>query len=199
LTFTSASDERYARGGGTEFDYNITLSDALVGAGVTLTINGGLLMASETMILDGSLESDSFLRLFGGKANDTLKGGGRNDLIHGFHGADTLAGNGGSDTFRFDSIADSNSANMDHVLDFTPGTDKIDVSRIDANMLAAGNEAFSWIGSSAFSGAAGQLRAFEQNGAWFVEGDVDGDGAADLVIQLTLQGQTTLGAGDFFL
>jgi Ca2+-binding RTX toxin-like protein len=199
LTFTSASDERYARGGGTEFDYNITLSDALVGAGVTLTINGGLLMASETMILDGSLESDSFLRLFGGKSNDTLKGGGRNDLIHGFHGADMLTGNGGADTFRFDSIADSDSANMDHVLDFTPGTDKIDVSRIDANILAAGNEAFTWIGSSAFSGAAGQLRAFEQNGAWFVEGDVDGDGAADLVIQLTLQGQTPLGAGDFFL
>jgi Ca2+-binding RTX toxin-like protein len=33
LTLTSATDERYARGGGTEFDYNLVLSDAIVGAG----------------------------------------------------------------------------------------------------------------------------------------------------------------------
>ena len=33
LTLTSATDERYARGGGTEFDYNLVLSDAIVGPG----------------------------------------------------------------------------------------------------------------------------------------------------------------------
>ena len=33
LTLTSATDERYARGGGTEFDYNLVLSDAIVNAG----------------------------------------------------------------------------------------------------------------------------------------------------------------------
>ena len=57
------------------------MSNALVAAGVTLTVNGGLLMASETMILDGSHEADGFLRLFGGTANDTLKGGGQADLL----------------------------------------------------------------------------------------------------------------------
>ncbi len=199
MTLTSATDERYARGGGTEFDYNITLADNQLLAGVELTVSGALLQANETMILDGSLETDGTFRLFGGRSGDTLKGGGKNDLIHGGLGADTLAGGGGSDLFRYQNITESNSATRDHILDFTPGTDRIDLDRIDANTLVGGNQAFSWIGSSAFSGSAGQLRAFEQGGVWFVEGDTNGDGAADLVIALTLQGPTPLSAGDFIL
>ncbi|HEU0099172.1 MAG TPA: M10 family metallopeptidase C-terminal domain-containing protein [Allosphingosinicella sp.] len=199
LTLTSATDERYARGGGTEFDYNLTLSNAIVKPGETLTVSGALLMASETMILDASQEADGFLRLFGGKADDTLKGGGQADLLLGNLGADMLTGNGGADTFRFDSTADSTSGSLDRITDFTPGTDKIDLSRIDANSAVAGDQAFSWIGSNAFSGSAGQLRAYEQDGSWFVEGDVNGDGVADLVIALTLKGPTPLGPGDFVL
>ncbi|HYJ84386.1 MAG TPA: calcium-binding protein, partial [Allosphingosinicella sp.] len=199
LTLTSATDERYARGGGTEFDYNLTLSNAIVKPGETLTVSGALLMATETMILDASQEADGFLRLFGGRADDTLKGGALADLIHGNLGADQLTGNGGADIFRFDSTADSNSGSMDHILDFTPGTDKIDLTRVDADSVAAGDQGFAWIGSNAFSGTAGELRAYEQSGTWYVEGDVNGDGVADLVIALTLQGQAPLGAGDFFL
>ena len=199
LTLTSATDERYARGGGTEFDYNLTLSNAIVKPGETLTVSGALLMASETMILDASQETDGFLRLFGGKASDTLKGGGQADLLLGNLGADTLTGNGGADTFRFDSTVESNSASRDQIADFTPGTDKIDLSRIDANSVAAGDQAFAWIGSNAFSDSAGQLRAFQSGGLWIVEGDVDGDSVADLVIALTLQGPTPLSAGDFLL
>jgi Ca2+-binding RTX toxin-like protein len=199
LTLTSATDERYARGGGTEFDYKLTLSDAIVDAGQALTISGSLLLATEAMVLDAAQESNGTLRLFGGKASDTLKGGAQADLIHGNLGADLLAGNGGADTFRYDGIADSNAASRDHILDFAAGTDKIDVSRIDSNSRAAGDQAFSWIGSDAFSGSAGQLRAYEQNGTWFVEGDTDGDSVADLVIALTLQGPNPLGTGDFLL
>jgi Ca2+-binding RTX toxin-like protein len=203
LTLTSATDERYARGGGTEFDYNLVLSNAIVNAGETLTVSGALLMATETMILDGSQEADGLLRLFGGKAADTLKGGGQADLFHGNLGADTLTGGGGADAFRYQNVTESSSAAMDRILDFTPGTDKIELDRIDANTLAAGNQAFTWIGSNAFGGtgaaSAGQLRAFESGGTWFVEGDVNGDGFADLVIALTLQGPTPLGAGDFLL
>jgi hypothetical protein len=88
---------------------------------------------------------------------------------------------------------------MDHILDFTPGTGQIELDRIDANTLVDGNQAFSWIGSNAFSGSAGELRAYETSGLWFVEGDTNGDGTADLVIALTLQGPTPLAAGDFVL
>ena len=199
LTLTSATDERYARGGGSEFDYNLTLSNAIVKPGETLTVSGALLMATETMIVDASQESDGFVRLFGGKAADTLKGGALADLIHGNLGADTLSGGGGADTFRYDSTGESNAATRDHILDFTPGTDKIDLGRIDARANLAGDQAFSWIGSSAFSGSAGQLRAFQSGGTWIVEGDTNGDSVADLVIALTLQGPTPLGAGDFLL
>ena len=199
LTLTSATDERYARGGGTEFDYNLTLSDAIVGAGQTLTVSGALLMATETMVLDGSLETNGILRLFGGQAADTLKGGALGDHIHGNMGADTLRGGGGADLFRYDSNAESNSVTMDQILDFTPGTDKIDLGRIDAKTNVAGDQGFTWIGSGGFSGVAGQLRAFESGGTWFVQGDTNGDSVADLVVALTLQGPTPLGAGDFVL
>ncbi|MET1109885.1 MAG: M10 family metallopeptidase C-terminal domain-containing protein, partial [Allosphingosinicella sp.] len=149
--------------------------------------------------LDASQEADGLLRLFGGKANDTLKGGGQADLIHGNLGADTLRGGGGADVFRYDSTAESNSASRDLILDFTPGADKIDLSRIDANGAAAGDQAFVWIGASAFSGVAGQLRAFQSGGSWILEGDTNGDSVADLVVALTLQGPAPLAAGDFLL
>ncbi|HEY0130212.1 MAG TPA: calcium-binding protein, partial [Allosphingosinicella sp.] len=160
LTLTSVTDSRYGRGG-TGFDYDLTLSDSLVDPGQVLTVSGAVLMAGETMVLDASRETDGLLRLFGGKASDTLKGGGQNDLIHGNLGADSLTGNGGADAFRYQNVDESSSASMDRILDFTPGTDKVELDRIDANALVAGNQAFSWIGSSAFTGSAGQLRAYE--------------------------------------
>ena len=85
---------------------------------------------------------------------------------------------------------------MDHILDFAAGTDKIDLGRIDADTLTAGDQAFSWIGSNAFSGSAGQLRAYQDGANWVVEGDTDGNGAADLVIRITVGGGP-LAQGDF--
>jgi Ca2+-binding RTX toxin-like protein len=196
LTLTSATDERYARGGGTEFDYNLVLSNAIVKPGETLTVSGALLMANETMIVDAGAETDGFLSLFGGKSGDTLKGGALADLIHGNLGADILAGNGGADVFRYQDVGESTASSLDHILDFAAGIDKVDLSRIDADTNSAGNQAFSWIGSNAFSGSAGQLRAYQDGASWFVEGDTNGDGVADLVIQLTVTGGP-LSQGDF--
>jgi len=199
LTLTSATDERYARGGGTEFDYNLILSDAIVGAGQELTVSGALLMASETMILDASQETDGILRLFGGLAADTLKGGANADLLYGAFGADILAGGGGADLFRYQAVTESYSVARDHIVDFTPGTDRIELDRIDASRSLAGDQAFTWIGSNAFSNTAGELRAFQSGAQWIVQGDINGDGHADLIIALTLQGPAPLGAGDFVL
>ncbi|HEX8380549.1 MAG TPA: M10 family metallopeptidase C-terminal domain-containing protein [Allosphingosinicella sp.] len=164
-----------------------------------MTVSGALLMATETMIVDASAETDGILRLFGGKAADTLKGGAMNDLLHGNLGADQLTGGGGADVFRYHNVAESNGGPLDTILDFTPGTDKIDLSRIDANSQAGGDQAFTWIGSNAFSGTAGQLRAYENGGSWFVEGDTDGNGSADFAVMLTLVGPTPISAGDFLL
>lgn len=203
LTLTSATDERYARGGGTEFDYNLVLSDAIVKAGEQLTVNGGLLLATETMVLDASQESDGSVRLFGGKGDDTLRGGGQADILHGGLGADMLRGNGGADIFRFDSAAESNAASRDHILDFTPGADKIDLSRIDANSLVAGDQAFSVVfayRNQPFSGTAGELMIENLGGAeWLIRGDTDGNGVADLVILVTGPSTIPLFASDFIL
>jgi Ca2+-binding RTX toxin-like protein len=200
MTLTSITDERYARGGDPAgFDYNITLADNMLLAGVVLTVSGTFLGSGETMVVDGSLETDGNYRFFAGKADDVLKGGANNDLLLGNLGADLLTGGGGADTFRYDTTADSTATSLDHILDFRPGTDKIELTRTDANTLVAGNQAFTWIGSNAFSGTAGELRAFQQGGEWIVQGDANGDSVADLVIALTLQGPTPLGAGDFLL
>ncbi|HYE26712.1 MAG TPA: M10 family metallopeptidase C-terminal domain-containing protein [Allosphingosinicella sp.] len=203
ITVTSASDLRYARGGGSEFDYHLILSDAMTGAGQTLTVSGALLQSNESLIVNGSRETDGNLRLFGGAAHDELTGGGGNDLIQGGLAADTLAGGGGADTFLYRSTAESGRDTIDRILDFTPGTDKIDLSGIDANTLAAGDQAFSWIGSNAFTGAgaasAGELRFYELLGSIWVEGDTNGDGVADMIIALNTPGVTPVAQSDFML
>ncbi|MDB5669875.1 MAG: hypothetical protein JWO25_834, partial [Alphaproteobacteria bacterium] len=80
-------------------------------------------------------------------------------------------------------------------LTFTNG-DKIDLSFIDANTATPDiNDAFAFIGAAAFSHVAGELRAFQSAGQWIVEGDVNGDGIADLVI--AVNGAPTITAGDF--
>jgi serralysin len=116
--------------------------------------------------------------LMGRAGDDRLEGGAGNDTLDGGTGNDILIGGDGRDIF----VLDDGSGN-DQVLDFRRNTDKIDVSDIDANINAAGQQGFSWIGAGAFTGNAGQLRAYQVGGANFVAGDVNGDGAADFVIQ----------------
>ncbi|MGA9581401.1 MAG: Calx-beta domain-containing protein [Allosphingosinicella sp.] len=135
----------------------------------------------------------------GGSGNDRIDGGAGADRMEGGLGADNLTGGSGADIFAYASSADSTGSSTDRILDFAAGIDKIDLGKIDANSNAAGDQAFSWIGSGAFSGSAGQLRAYQQGGLWIIEGDTDGDGVADLVVSLVVQGPAPLGAGDFFL
>ena len=70
--------------------------------------------------------------------------------------------------------------------------DRIDVAAIDANSLLPGDQAFSFIGSGAFTGMAGQLRF----AGGFVQGDLNGDATADFMIHANA---LSLAAGDFVL
>jgi Ca2+-binding RTX toxin-like protein len=137
-------------------------------------------------------------RIDGGAGNDVLNGGGGTDLIQGGSGRDSLAGAAGADTFKYVAVSDSPSGANDLIGDFASGIDKIDLSAIDADSLTAGNQAFSWIGSAAFSGAAGELRMFDAGGYRWVEGDVNGDGSGDFAIAFH-PGAAPVGAGDFLL
>jgi Ca2+-binding RTX toxin-like protein len=203
ITLTSVTDVRYARSLDTEFDYDIITDDGMAAAGTTLTINGGLLQANETMKVDAHFESNATVRIFAGASDDTLIAGALNDTLYGGLGADLLTGNAGNDVFRYDSHTESTATSRDHILDLTTG-DKIDLSRVDANSLTAGNQAFSFIGSGAFTGtgaaSAGQLRAqFVSGNDWLIQGDRNGDGVVDMEILVTTGDAHTIIASDFFL
>jgi Ca2+-binding RTX toxin-like protein len=150
---------------------------------------------------DGPGASIDNVRLFATQGaaagQDVLDGGDGNDLVDGGGGADLLSGGAGADVFRFDSGDTGTGGGADRIADFLPGTDRIDLSAIDADSGATGNQAFAFIGEAAFGGIAGQLRwRFDGTDTW-IEGDLDGDGAADLAI--VLSGVAVPAAADFIL
>jgi Ca2+-binding RTX toxin-like protein len=163
------------------FDYDLTLADGLVAAGQQLDIIGASLGASETMTVNGSGELNGTLRLFGGAGDDLLVGGFGNDLLYGNLGADQLSGGPGNDTYAYRNILESTAASRD-TINYLNG-DTIDLSFIDAKSGTPANDAFTNIGNAAFGNIAGELRVFSSGaGQVTVEGDVNGDGVADLVI-----------------
>lgn len=157
---------------------------------------------------DNILTGDGSDVLIGNAGRDTLAAGGGNDKIHGDAGNDILTGglgedrmNGGlgADTFVYQGTADSLRGSKDTIMDFNHGQgDLIDLHSIDANTMKAGNQAFSFIGTSAFSGHARELHyAVNAHGDAVVSGDVNGDGKADFAI--TLHSTAHLMATDFGL
>ncbi|QXH62307.1 calcium-binding protein [Pseudomonas azerbaijanorientalis] len=122
--------------------------------------------------------------LTGGAGNDTLTGGAGNDLLIGGAGLDKLYGGTGADKFDFNALSEMGlgAALRDVIGDFkTSEGDKIDLSTLDANVATAANDAFSFIGSSAFSSnAAGQVRF----AGGILYGSTDADTAAEFEIQL---------------
>ncbi len=201
LTVTGAANERYARGGGTEFDYSITWDDDLLAAGLTMTISASTLGAEESLAFDGSDEKDGAFRIFGGAGNDVLTGGTGADTIFGGLRGDTLTGGLGNDVFRYDNVEESNSVERDGIQDFNAG-DLIDLSRIDADTLTDGNQAFSFIGNAAFSNTAGELR-FENislgGPVWLVQADTDGNGVSDFEVVLVISPADPITSSDFVL
>ncbi|MHC8373711.1 M10 family metallopeptidase C-terminal domain-containing protein [Pseudomonas sp. MDT1-85] len=119
--------------------------------------------------------------LNGGAGNDLLDGGMGNDLLVGGLGADTFTGGSGADRFVFNLLNElGKGLNSDVITDFSSlQGDKIDLSKLDANILTTAFNAFTFIDSNAFTGA-GQLR-FEDH---VLYGNVNGTLGADFEIQL---------------
>jgi Ca2+-binding RTX toxin-like protein len=142
---------------------------------------------------------DGGVRLRGANGNDELRGGADDDDLGGGLGIDRATGGGGGDAFKYlAGDAGASRRNADAILDFSQADgDSIALDGIDAVSTSAGNDRFTFIGSGAFSGAAGELHARVVNGNTFVEADTDGDKVADLVIRLS--GEIVLTASDFVL
>jgi hypothetical protein len=148
---------------------------------------------------DGAIGSSAADNIFGGTGNDSIVGGGGGDTIEGYTGRDTMTGGTGADKFVFKLITatGNTTGTADVITDFTHSqADKINLSAIDANINAANNQAFKFIGTAAFANA-GDLRYTVSGGHAYVSGDINGNGTADFMIRLN--NTASLVAGDFVL
>ncbi|HEY5723231.1 MAG TPA: calcium-binding protein [Allosphingosinicella sp.] len=149
----------------------------------------------ENLILTGT----AAVSATGNELANVITGNSANNVISGGLGADSLSGGGGNDVYQYRFTTDSTAASKDQISGFNAG-DKINLSAIDAiSSTSANNDAFTFIGSNAFSNTAGELRAAQSGGVWTIQADVNGDGLADLVIGLTSDAGYVIGAGDFIL
>jgi Ca2+-binding RTX toxin-like protein len=141
--------------------------------------------------------------LYGGGGDDRIEGGGGNDRIEGGLGTDDLFGGAGADVFAFASGDSRNAIRSDGkkympdmIWDFASGEDRIDLSAIDAKFGTAANDAFTFIGTAAFGGHAGELRYEARGAQLLLLGDTDGNGVGDFLLVLTA---ATLQGADFIL
>ncbi|MGA4452998.1 calcium-binding protein [Pseudomonas fortuita] len=134
--------------------------------------------------------------LNGGSGNDTISGGGGNDRLIGGLGKDVLTGGAGKDVFVYNSTVESGltMSNRDVISDFQRGSDKIDLSKLDANTATIANDAFHTIfnGAANFT-AAGQLK-FDGG---ILYGNTNSDSNPEFAIQIT--GVTSMALSDFVL
>lgn len=122
-----------------------------------------------------------------GSGNDVIKGGGGDDQIYGEAGADVLYGGSGADVFWFAHASDIGTSKnaCDTIMDFKQSEkDLIELSQIDADIHSHGQQAFNFIGTSAFSKTAGELRFQTTSSDTYIYGDTDSDGKADFVLHL---------------
>jgi len=168
------------------------------GAGaITLTGNAldNVLYGSSFNDVLSGLDGNDELR--GSVGADTLDGGNGNDLLVGGSGADINTGGADADTFQIGNFESGVGAAADSITDFQTGVDLIELSSWDADLGVPGNEAFAFIGTSAFSGTAGELRYYFDGTDTWVQGDTGGDAVADF--EIFMSGSVTLVATDFIL
>jgi Ca2+-binding RTX toxin-like protein len=164
---------------------------------------GEVLIVSAAATARVTLEADWVATGGSGNAGDanasTLVGSALADVLTGGLGADTLSGGAGNDPLIGDAGADrltggASDAIGDVIADFSAAQgDKVVLSQMDADLVTAGDQAFAFIGSTAFANTAGQLRF----AVGVLRGDQDGYGLADFQIQMT--GATSITATNFWL
>jgi serralysin len=157
--------------------------------------HGGYTIANGVIIENATGGSGNDV-LVGNRALNHLEGGAGRDKLIGGAGGDTLLGGLGNDSFKYTEVSDSGltGRRRDAVQDFQHRHDKFDLAAIDADAGQAGDQSFSFIGSSGFSGVAGQLHFVRGS---LLEADINGDGSADF--RVSVLGHVLLTAIDFIL
>jgi len=166
------------------------------------TING----STKGETLKGGIGADKIVAgagndtVFGYGGNDKLYGDAGDDTLYGGAGADDLSGGAGKDVFLFKTLSDSrvSSTGRDTIFDFSgAGGDRIDLSGIDASTKTSGDQAFSFLGTAAFTGKVGELRYDKKTSDTYIYADINGDKKADFAIHL--DDAVTLSKGYFVL
>ena len=179
-------------GGGDDLDGG-NGDDEVKGGGGDDTMSGGDDDSNDTLVgggggddMDGGEGSDE---LNGGKGDDDISGGDGDDTVIGGGGDDTVSGGLGDDDFMF-VRADGSTVS---VSDFEVGNDVFDLSKIDADTAAEGNQAFVFVDT--FTGAAGEatLSYDAVTGITTAVFQADADGLADLT--LLIDGEVTADDG----
>jgi serralysin len=130
--------------------------------------------------------------LNGGAGNDVLDGGAGNDVLIGGLGTDTMTGGQGADTFVFSLLKEMGLGDKrDVITDFNGAEgDRIDLTKIDANVLLKGVNAFTFIGSGDFTGA-GQLRFADEILSGNIDAKLGSDGKFTADFEIKLVGVTS--------
>ena len=169
-------------------------------------IGGGDRLTGD-LTLSGNAGIDNFIGsagddiLKGGAGDDILSGGANNDTLNGGIGRDVIAGGNNNDKFDFSTISDSITvlSLADVITDFKQnGTDLIDLSAIDANTIAAGDQAFTFVTAANANTVANRITWFESVGNTIIQIDNTGNTTADMNIILNGVG-LILTATDFIL
>jgi Ca2+-binding RTX toxin-like protein len=190
--------------------YTANLSVALNGATTVVVTGSGTTAASSDTLqnIENFIGGDGNDSISGNTGVNNLQGGSGNDTLTGGNGADVLTGGAGADRFVLTAAGQSTAVSRDVITDFTQGTDRIDLSGIDANFSIASlltDQAFNVLLSPQPGGAAAaftgvqQLRYFYDvtNNLTILEGNANNNTAADF--QIALVGQHSLQLTDFVL
>lgn len=153
--------------------------------------------------MDAGALTDNLTIAFGAVIEEAIGGAGA-DRIAGNDSTNRLTGGGGADVFVYTGAdaqmwtqrSDGKKMLPDFLADFTSGADRIDLSAIDAVTVWAGDDAFQFIGTAAFSHVRGELRWELIGGRSWIMGDIDGDARADLQISTA---SPVLTVADFIL
>ncbi len=174
---------------GAKFNVGSTNLKADLVDGDTIACNVSARLTGKAVGLD--LLGIGNIKATGNGLDNHLTGNSGSNVIAGLGGADRMTGGSGADRFDFRSVAECKG---DIVTDFGSG-DRLSFKAIDA--VAGGTDSAFTFDGAGFDGKAGSLCAVKQGGKTLVQGDIDGDRAADFVV--TLNGSHTLTAGDFIL
>jgi Ca2+-binding RTX toxin-like protein len=130
--------------------------------------------------------------LTGSRYDDAIIGDGLANRLAGLGGNDTLTGGGGADTFVFDAAANA-LTNIDTILDFVSGTDKIEFSAaVFAGLAGSGplTEAQFWSGAGVTTAHDADDRFVYDTSTGALYYDADGLGGVEAV-QVAVLGTTT--------